>query len=151
VLIYGELPIVRAGVSEQRARLERRRSDKRIANVARRETGCEVDRDSDFRFYRQSQMPGARPLFFWPNVGRRPPPSHALRVGRRWDIRAAPNTPSWPDQGPAGRRDPSSEPVLAAGCVFGILKCGCVDIRRAPHCTYGCFGALCAIRAPGSG
>ena len=81
-------------------------------------------------------------------VGRGPPPSHALRVGRRWDVRAAPNTPCWPDQGPAGRRDPSSEPVLAAGCVFGVLKCDCIDTRRPPRCTCGCFGAACEIGAP---
>ena len=44
-LTCGDHPGVRAGDSEQCAELERRRTVKRLANVARRETGCMPDRD----------------------------------------------------------------------------------------------------------
>ena len=88
---------------------------------------------------------GARPLCLRTRIGRRLPPSHPLRVGRRWDIRTPPNTPTWPGQGSAGPPAPPSEPLLAARGDIGVLQCDCIDTHRPPKGTYGCCRAACEI------
>ena len=35
--------------------------------------------------------------------------------------------------------------------VFRIFRCGCIDVRRAPHCTHGCYRAAYRFAAPGRG
>ena len=92
--MHVEHPVVRTGFAEQSAKLERRRAEKRLANTARRETGCKIDWDfrSDPRTVTAPPGRGVRSLFLWRDVGRQPPTSHPPHVRRRWDIRTPPNT-----------------------------------------------------------
>ena len=92
--MHVEHPVARTGFAEQSAKLERRRAEKRLANTARRETGCKIDWDfrSDPRTVTAPPGRGVRSLFLRRNVGRQPPTSHPPHVRRRWDIRTPPNT-----------------------------------------------------------
>ena len=148
------IPLYVRVLPSKSAKLERRRAEKRLANTARRETGCKIDWDfrSDPRTVTAPPGRGVRSLFLRRNVGRQPPTSHPPHVRRRWDVRTPPNTPMWPGQGPpVGPAGPPSAPLLAAGGDFGVLKCECVDACRTSRCTYGFCRAVCEIRAPTSG
>ena len=153
VLIHIDHDVVRTGVAEQSAKLERRRAEKRLANTARRETGCKID--WDFRSVQTLGQPSVTDChnrLCGVTLAASPPhpTPHMFGGAGTSEQHQTPLCGPARDRRPAG---PPSEsvPLLAARGDFGVLKCECVDACRMSRCTYGFCRAVCEIRAPTSG